>query len=293
MGCSLLCPWSFPGKNAGVGCHFLLQGIYLTQGLNSPLAPRVLPGRFFNTEPPGKPPVDPGGGGGLVAKSYPTPAMPGTVAHQAPLSMGFSRQEYWSGLPFPSPRDLPDPGIEPRSPALQANSLPTELWGKPPVDPKFIQMFAASQQVCWSKISTGPQQSMVNPRRIKIPRVFPGRPVVKIPHFHCKGCGFNPWSGNSGPACHMAWAKKEKKTFQNKLMQVSKQAFASNVFWPLIPLPFLVPYFLTFPWWFQHAWDRTWAHANISANVLWRRGGQALIALSLELAFHQRFHWVF
>ena len=41
-----------------------------------------------------------------------------TVAHHAPLSMGFSRQEYWSGLPFPSPEDLPDPGIEPRSPAL-------------------------------------------------------------------------------------------------------------------------------------------------------------------------------
>ena len=44
--------------------------------------------------------------------------------------MGFSRQEYWSGLPFRSPGDLPDPGIEPRSPALQANSLPTELQGK-------------------------------------------------------------------------------------------------------------------------------------------------------------------
>ena len=41
-----------------------------------------------------------------------------TVAHHAPLSMGFSRQEYWSGLPFPLPEDLPDPGIEPRSPAL-------------------------------------------------------------------------------------------------------------------------------------------------------------------------------
>ena len=45
-------------------------------------------------------------------------ATPWTVAHQAPLSMEFSRQEYWSGLPFPSPGDLPDPGIEPRSPAL-------------------------------------------------------------------------------------------------------------------------------------------------------------------------------
>ena len=54
-----------------------------------------------------------------------------TVAPQAPLSMGFSRKEYWSGLPFPSLGDLSDPGIEPRSPALQADSLPTELQGKP------------------------------------------------------------------------------------------------------------------------------------------------------------------
>ena len=49
--------------------------------------------------------------------------------HQAPLSMGFSRQEYWSGLPFPSPGDLPDPGIEPGSPALQADSLSSEQLG--------------------------------------------------------------------------------------------------------------------------------------------------------------------
>ena len=53
-------------------------------------------------------------------------ATPWTVAHQAPLSMGFSRQEYWSGLPFPSPGDLPNPGIKPRSPALQADALSSE-----------------------------------------------------------------------------------------------------------------------------------------------------------------------
>ena len=53
------------------------------------------------------------------------------VAHQAPLSMGFSRQEYWSGLSFPSPGDLPDPGTEPGSLALQADSLPSEPPGKP------------------------------------------------------------------------------------------------------------------------------------------------------------------
>ena len=53
------------------------------------------------------------------------------MVHSALLSMGFPRQEYWSSLPFPSPGDLPDPGIEPRSPALQADSLPTEPPGKP------------------------------------------------------------------------------------------------------------------------------------------------------------------
>ena len=71
-----------------------------------------------------------GGGGGLLSKSCPTLAIPWTVACQAPLSVGFSRQEYWSGLPFPSPRDLPNSGIERGSPALQVDDLPTELWGK-------------------------------------------------------------------------------------------------------------------------------------------------------------------
>ena len=59
---------------------------------------------------------------------------PWTVAHQAPQSMEFSRQEYWSGLPFPFPGDLPNPGIEPRSPALQADALPLEPPGKPQID---------------------------------------------------------------------------------------------------------------------------------------------------------------
>ena len=54
-------------------------------------------------------------------------AIPRAVVCQAPLSLEFSRQEYWSGLPFPSPGDLPDTGIKPGSPAQQADSLPTEL----------------------------------------------------------------------------------------------------------------------------------------------------------------------
>ena len=60
-------------------------------------------------------------------------ATPRIVARQVPLSMEFYWQEYWSGLPFPSPGDLPNLGIKPRSPALQPNSLPSEPPGKPPV----------------------------------------------------------------------------------------------------------------------------------------------------------------
>ena len=58
--------------------------------------------------------------------------IPWTVAHKTPLSMGFFRQEYWSGLPSPPPGDLPNPGIEPGFPALQADTLPSEPPGKPP-----------------------------------------------------------------------------------------------------------------------------------------------------------------
>ena len=58
-------------------------------------------------------------------------AIPWIVAYQAPPSMGFSRQEYWSGLPFPSPGDLPNPGIEPGSPALEADALTSQPPGKP------------------------------------------------------------------------------------------------------------------------------------------------------------------
>ena len=65
---------------------------------------------------------------------------PWTVAYQAPLSMGFSRQEYWSGLPFPSPGDLPNPGIEPGSPAFQADALTSQ----PPVVVFFFNIYLAA-----------------------------------------------------------------------------------------------------------------------------------------------------
>ena len=92
-----------------------------------PVSP-ALAGGFLSTEPPGRCLWLPSRqDGGSVSKSCPTLATPWTIAYQAPLSLGFSRQEYWSRLPFPSPGDLPNPGIEPGSPALKADSLPTEL----------------------------------------------------------------------------------------------------------------------------------------------------------------------
>ena len=72
-----------------------------------------------------------GGGGGSVTKSCLTLGTSWTVAHKAPLFMGLSRQEYWSGLPFLSPEDLPDPGNKPVTPALQPVSLLSESPEKP------------------------------------------------------------------------------------------------------------------------------------------------------------------
>jgi len=76
----------------------------------------------------------------LVAQACLILGTPWTLAPQAPLSMEFFRQEYWSGLPFPSPRDLPNPGIELKSPALQADSLPSEPPGKPRENNGFPRM---------------------------------------------------------------------------------------------------------------------------------------------------------
>jgi len=69
-------------------------------------------------------------------------ATPWDVAHQATLSIGFSRQEHWSGLLFPSPVDLHDPGVKPGSPTLQADSLPSEPPGKPPNKLAVLQTYA-------------------------------------------------------------------------------------------------------------------------------------------------------
>ena len=95
-------------------------------------------------------------------------ATPWTVAYQAPPSMGFSRQEYWSGLPFPSPGDLPDPGIEPWSPAFQADTLTSEPPGETLVEYKSQRNFQgcrglAPQYQWWPLV-----KASVPPRKMDI-----------------------------------------------------------------------------------------------------------------------------
>ena len=95
-----------------------------SNGVSSVLATFVGKSNFFQLRPWGC-------RGARASRSVVTPW---TGAHQAPLSVGFSRQEYWSGLPCPSPGDLPDPGIKPQSPAFQADSLrfePQRRWSGP------------------------------------------------------------------------------------------------------------------------------------------------------------------
>ena len=95
--------------------------------------------------------------------------------------MGFSRQEYWSRLPFPSPGDLPDPGIKPRSPALQPDSLPSE----PPGKAQMRWKLASIMCLLWS---------------------FPSGAVIKNPPTNAgrrKRCRFNPWVGNI--PCRRTW----------------------------------------------------------------------------------------
>ena len=95
-------------------------------------------------------------------------ATPWTTAYQAPLSMGFSRQEYWNGLPFPSPGDLPNPGIEPRSPALQADST---IWATREAQRLTLLQFSSVAQSC---------PTLCNPMN----RSTPGLPVHhQLPEF--------------------------------------------------------------------------------------------------------------
>ena len=114
-------------------------------------------------------------------------ATPWTVACQAPLSTGFSRQESWSGLPFPSPGGLPNPGVKPQSPALQADSLPSEPPGKPKDtgvgNLSLLQGNFLSQELHWRLLGCHGKESACN---VGDPYSIPG-------------LGRSPGEGNGNP----------------------------------------------------------------------------------------------
>ena len=115
-------------------------------------------------------------------------ATPWTVAYQAPSSIGFSRQEYWSGLPFPSPGDLPDPGIELGSPALQADALTSEPPGKPKVKSlSCVQLFVTLWTIAYqAPLSMGFSRQRYwsglpfpSPGDLPNPGIEPGPPALQ------------------------------------------------------------------------------------------------------------------
>ena len=129
--CNLMdCSLDFPGKNAGL--PFPSPGD-LSSLETEPTSP-ALAGGFFTTEPPGKPQVTKLPSLCLLSCFSPIQlfAVLRTVTYQTSLSMGFSRQEYWSVLPCLAPGYLPNTGIKPTSPALQTDSLPPVPPGEPP-----------------------------------------------------------------------------------------------------------------------------------------------------------------
>ena len=119
-------PMGFPKQEYQSGLPFPSPGDLPDTEIKP--ASLALTGRFFTPGPPGKP-CD--YSESEITQPCLTLCYPMDYSQQAPASMGFSRQEYWSGLPFPSPGDLPNPGIEPGSPALQTDASPYKPPGKP------------------------------------------------------------------------------------------------------------------------------------------------------------------
>ena len=128
----------------------------------------------------------------LIAQSCPTLCNLMSSSCQGPLSMEFTRQEYWSGLPFSSPGDLPDPGIKPGSPALQVDALPSQLLMKP----QYSDWLETKGWLCWLLI-TSPPMNQKNVHKLIT------HPTTPFPHLIFKTFSSQP-SGNSrilSPGC--------------------------------------------------------------------------------------------
>ena len=150
-------------------------------------------------------------------------ATPWTVPHQTPLSMGFSRQEYWSGLPCPPPGDLPNPEIKPRSPALQVDSLQSEPPGKPKMEAAAAKLLQSCPTLC-DPIDGSPPGSAV-----------PGILQARTPEWVAISFS-NAWK----------WKVKVKSLSRVRLLAASRTAayqappsmgFSRQEYWSGVPLP--------------------------------------------------------
>ena len=151
-------------------------------------------------------------------------ATPWTVAYQAPQSVEFSRQEYWSGLPFPSSGDLPNPGIEPGSPTLQADTLPSEPPGKPKHSINVNYWFQIGKGVCqgfmlspcsfnlyaeWTSEVAQLCLTLCNPMDCSLP----GSSIHGI--FQARVLEWVAIAYSSSYICYMLWMLNSVQTFQN------------------------------------------------------------------------------
>ena len=168
------------------------------------------------------------GGGGLVTKLCLTLATPCTVACQTPLSMEFPRPEYWSGLPFPSPVDLPDPGIKPASPTLQADLLMLSHQGSPLSSTdksKSTPEFSCYREIGLPVWLSG-KESACQGKRPWIQSLIWEDPTCcgasKPMHHNCWACALEPGSHKRSHANEKLHAATREKTVQLQKPKTAK-----------------------------------------------------------------------
>ena len=162
----------------------------------------------------------------FITKLCLTFAIPGTVAHQAPLSMGCPRQEHWSGLPFPPPGDLPHPGIKPLPRAL-AGGFFTAHWATTEAHSILYWSQIHLSQTSVSKEGPGNKElAKPTPKTVKTQQEL--LPVDKEPFYQHKACRHSIWSSHSFLLCGRCWNHREKPGRASAQKEVGAQTTSDH-----------------------------------------------------------------